>query len=85
MNNPVDSSYARVCSLLACLIFLGARASRAQNPVNQSTTILGSVLTGQATSEVQKLTLRDAINFLRQRSSPSCISGRLGPAATCNK
>lgn len=63
MKKPCDRSSVRVCVILFCLALLCVLPSSAQNPANQSTTILGSVPSGPTSSEVLRLTLRDAINM----------------------
>lgn len=49
------------CLFLICVTSLWSLPSQAQNPIGQSAPVLGSVPSGPATSEVQKLTLHDAI------------------------
>ena len=63
MKRPYKTSSNRRCPLLIFTALVCILPSFAQNPGRQSTTILGSVPSGPATSGVQKLTLREAINM----------------------
>ena len=62
MKNPRNHP-PPTCLFLVCTVFLYLLSSVAQNMPNPSATILGSVPSGPASTEVVKLTLRDAINL----------------------
>ncbi len=63
MNGSYDRCSIRACVILICVLSLWIAPCHAQTGSNQSPTILRSVPSGPANSEVLKLTLRDAINM----------------------
>ena len=63
MKRCCDRTPVGVLAILIFVAFLFVLSSLAQNPSNQSIAILGSVPSGPPSSEIRKLTLRDAINL----------------------
>ena len=63
MKKPCKTSSIRIALILICTVFLWSIQSDAQGAASSSSTIFGSVPSGPATSQVQKLTLRDAVNM----------------------
>ena len=62
-HSDINSCGLRTCVILVCIASLCVLPSHAQNRPDQPRTILGSVPSGPATNEVQKLSLRDAITM----------------------
>ena len=63
MKEPIEVFSGRLCLILTCLVILCAVTTIAQVPMNQSAPVFGSVPSGPDSNDVQKLTLRDAINM----------------------